>query len=315
MHSMSAHRLQGFVTWHPLIYRDFPIVLLRVFRWLSILPLGLLQALGAALGLLVYALSGVYRQRLRSHLQQAGYDPRRLARKAAAHAGRMVGELPVVWFRRGAAAPVHRVEVIGKEHVDAVRAQGLGVLYLTPHLGCFEISAQVAALWGPITVMFRPPRKRALLPLALASRQRHNLATAPANLAGVRQLLRALRAGEAVGLLPDQAPGSGEGVWADFFGRPAYTMTLPARLVQLGKARIILASALRQPGGRGYVLTLEPFHEPLDADPQRSATQINHALEALIRRAPEQYLWAYNRYKRPAGAEPPPAQHGEEFAA
>ncbi|MGC9163359.1 MAG: lysophospholipid acyltransferase family protein [Thiomonas sp.] len=283
-------------------------MLLRVFRWLSVLPLGLLQALGAALGLAVYALSGTYRRRLWANLQQAGYDPRRLARKAAAQAGRMVGELPAVWFRQGAAAPVHRVRVIGKEHVDAARAQGQGVLYLTPHLGCFDVSAQIAATWGPITVMYRPPRKAALQPVALASRQRHNLAIAPANLAGVRQLLRVLRAGEAVGLLPDQAPSSGEGVWADFFGRPAYTMTLPARLVQLGNARIILASALRLPRGRGYVLTLEPFPQVLDADPQRAAAQINQAMEALIRRCPEQYLWGYNRYKRPPGAPPPPTE-------
>lgn len=277
-------------------------MLLRIFRWLSVLPLSLLQALGAALGLTVYAASGIYRQRLRANLQQAGYDPKRLARKAAAQAGRMVGELPAVWFRQGLKAPVHRVRVIGKEHVDAVRAQGKGVLYLTPHLGCFDVSAQAASAWGPITVMYRPPRKAALQPVALASRQRHNLSIAPANMAGVRQLLRALRAGEAVGLLPDQAPAQGEGVWADCFGRPAYTMTLPARLVQLGNARIILASALRLPFGRGYTLMLEPFPQELDADPQRAATQINHALETLIRRCPEQYLWGYNRYKRPPGA-------------
>jgi len=283
-------------------------MLLRVFRWLSVLPLGLLQALGAALGLAVYAASAIYRQRLRANLQQAGYDPTLLARKAAAQAGRMVGELPAVWFRQGPKAPVHRVQVIGKEHVDAARARGQGVLYLTPHLGCFDVSAQTASAWGPITVMYRPPRKAALQPVALASRQRHNLAIAPANLAGVRQLLRALRAGESVGLLPDQAPGSGEGVWADFFGRPAYTMTLPARLVQMGNARIILASALRQPHGRGYTLLLEPFPQELDADPQRAATQINQALETLIRRCPEQYLWGYNRYKRPPGAPPTPTE-------
>ena len=286
-------------------------MLLRLFRWLSVLPLGVLQALGAGLGLVVYASSAVYRQRLRAHLRQAGYAPGEWALNAAAHAGRMVGELPAVWFRRGDAAPVHRVEVLGKEYVDAVRARGKGVLYLTPHLGCFEISAQTAAQWGPITVMFRPPRKAVLRPLALASRQRHNLATAPANLAGVRLLLRALRSGESVGLLPDQAPGSGEGVWADYFGRPAYTMTLPSRLVQLGNAEIILASALRRPGGRGYTLTLELLPEPLAADPQRAAEQINRALETLIRRCPEQYLWAYNRYKQPAGAPPAPTPAAE----
>ena len=281
-------------------------MLLRAFRLLSVLPLGLLQAFGGALGLLVYAASSVYRQRLRANLQQAGYAPGSLARRAAIEAGRMVGEMPAVWFRSGPKAPVHRVQVSGREHVEAARTQSRGLLYLTPHLGCFEVSAQVAALWGPITVMYRPPRKTALQPLALASRRRDNLATAPANLAGVRQLLRALRAGEAVGLLPDQAPASGEGVWADFFGRPAYTMTLPARLVQLSGARIILASALRLPGGRGYTLTLDPFDDTLDADPQRAAEQINHALESLIRRCPRQYLWGYNRYKRPPGAPEPP---------
>ncbi len=288
-------------------------MLLPLFRLLARLPLPLLQAGGAGIGLLVYALSPVYRQRLRTNLTQAGYDPARLARASAAHAGRMVGELPAVWFRTGPAAPVHRVQVQGKAHVDAARAEGRGVLYLTPHLGCFDVSAQVAAKWGPITVMFRPPHKRALQPLAEASRQRDNLATAPATLTGVRQLLRALRAGEAVGLLPDQAPAAGEGVWAPFFGRPAFTMTLPARLAQLSGARIILASALRLPRGRGYTLTLEPLDAELPADPAAAAATINAALEMLIRRAPEQYLWAYNRYKRPAGApEPPaalPAQH------
>lgn len=283
-------------------------MLLTAFRLLSRLPLGLLQAGGTAIGLLVYAVSAVYRGRIHAHLAQAGYAPDRLARAAAAQAGRMVGELPAVWFRQGPGAPVHRVTVSGKEHVDAARAQGQGVLYLTPHLGCFEVSAQTAAQWGPITVMFRPPRKEALRPLAAASRERDNLATAPATLAGVRQLLRALRAGESVGLLPDQAPAAGEGVWAPFFGRAAYTMTLPARLVQLSGARIILASALRLPRGRGYTLTLEPFDAPLPDDPAAAAAAINAALETLIRRCPEQYLWGYNRYKRPPGAAEPPQE-------
>lgn len=281
-------------------------MLLRLFRLLSVLRLGWLQLLGGGIGLAVYAASPTYRRRLRANLAQAGYSPRRFALTAAVEAGRMVGEMPAVWFAHGMDAPVRHVQVSGREHVDATRAQGRGVLYLTPHLGCFEVSAQIAALWAPITVMYRPPRKAALRPLAEASRRRHNLSTAPASLAGVRQLLRVLRAGEAVGLLPDQAPASGEGVWADFFGRPAYTMTLPARLVQLSGARIILASALRLPRGRGYALTLEPFDDPLDPDPQRAAAQINHALEAMIRRCPQQYLWGYNRYKRPPGAPEPP---------
>ena len=81
-----------------------------------------------------------------------------------------------------------------------------------------------------ITIMYRPPKLKWLEPLMLAGRQRWHAKLVPANLRGVRLLYKALKNGEAVGLLPDQTPGVGEGVWAGFFGRPAYTMPLVSRL-------------------------------------------------------------------------------------
>jgi KDO2-lipid IV(A) lauroyltransferase len=113
-------------------------------------------------------------------------------------------------------------------------------------------------------------------------------------------LYKALARGEAVGVLPDQAPGVGEGVWADFFGRPAYTMTLVTRLQRVSDAAVIMAFAERLPEGRGYRLHLEGLPtEHLDE------AALNRAIEAQVRRCPEQYLWSYNRYKIPAGAPPP----------
>jgi KDO2-lipid IV(A) lauroyltransferase len=277
--------------------------MLRLFRALSRLPLGLLQAGGALLGLIVWAASPTYRRRLHANLRQAGYAPRRLALAVARQTGRMVGELPFVWFRDGHSAAVQRVEVRGREVVDRARAAGRGVLYLTPHLGCFEVSAQIASTWAPITVLYRPPRKAWLGELAQA-RLRAGLRIAPATIGGMRPLLRALRNGEAVGMLPDQAPSAGEGVWAPFFGRPAYTMTLPARLVELTGALIVLAFAERLPRGRGYVLHLQALDEALPADPVAAATRINRAIEDTVRLEPAQYLWGYNRYKTPAGATP-----------
>ncbi|SCC95533.1 Lipid A biosynthesis acyltransferase [Thiomonas sp. X19] len=285
--------------------------MLRLFRALSHLPLGLLQALGALLGLAVYAASPTYRKRLRANLAQAGYAPSRLALDVARGTGRMLGEMPYVWFRFGPSAAVRRVQLVGKEHVEQAKRESRGILFLTPHLGCFEASAQVVSEWLPITVLYRPPRKRWLDSLVQA-RPRGQLRTAPATVTGMRPLLRALRHGEAVGLLPDQAPGAGEGVWAPFFGRPAYTMTLPARLVQLTGARIILAFAERLPRGQGYVLHFLPFDETLPDDPVEAATRINLAVEGLIRMRPEQYLWGYNRYKAPPGSLPmPSAQSGQ----
>ena len=103
-------------------------------------------------------------------------------------------------------------------------------------------------------------------------------------------------------MLPDQAPGEGEGEWADFFGRPAYTMTLAGKLAAKG-AQIIITYAERLPRGLGYHMRFEAMPEPLAGE--TPARTLNRALEGLIRRCPAQYLWGYNRYKVPAGAQPP----------
>jgi len=172
-------------------------------------------------------------------------------------------------------------------------------------MGSFEVTAQAyaeryATTQGPITVLYRPAHKVWLRELVDTARARPGLATAPATLAGVRQMFRALRRGEAVGLLPDQVPPAGLGVWAPFFGRKAYTMTLAARLVQQTGATPLLAWGERLAHGKGYVVRLSALGDPLPPDdPVAAATIVNRAMEGLIRRAPQQYLWGYNRYKGP----------------
>jgi KDO2-lipid IV(A) lauroyltransferase len=187
-----------------------------------------------------------------------------------------------------------------------------GVIFLTPHLGCFEIIAQAIATKTPLTALYRPPRKAALKPLIEGARSRHNLLLAPANLAGVRTLFKALKKGQAIGLLPDQVPQNGEGIWADFFGRPAYTMTLPAKLQQMSGAPIILSYAERLPFGRGYVIRFVPFEETPGHTTEQRTLAINLAMEKLIARCPAQYIWSYNRYKTPPGVAAPPAPAAQE---
>ena len=276
----------------------------RVLRLIARAPLAWLHGLGAILGWAVYAVAPTYRTRLKTNLVASGVCAeegarRTLLRDAIAEAGRGVTELVVVWF--GTATQVSGlVRCDTWTMVEDAHRAGRGIIFLTPHLGCFEISALYAAQRLPITVLYRPPKLRWLEPLMIAGRQRWNARLAPANLAGVRLLYRALRRGEAVGLLPDQAPGAGEGTWADFFGRPAYTMTLVRRLQQATHAAVIMAFAERLSGGRGYLLHLEPVSTD-DFD----ETALNAAVERLVRRCPAQYLWSYNRYKVPAGAPEP----------
>lgn len=287
--------------------------ILRVLaRW----PLGLLHALGKPLGWMAYWGSRSYRRRFRANAQRAQV-PWAVARQAVGAAGQLLMELPPLWARpQGKALPMP-VEWRNVALVEQAIAAGRGLVFLTPHLGSFEVTAQsyaerFGARLGPITVLFRPARKPWLRPLVEGARRRTHLDAAPATLAGVRQMIRALRRGEAVGLLPDQVPPYGLGVWAPFFGRPAYTMTLAARLVQQTGAAVLLAWGERLPGGAGYVVHVTPLDPPLQegAEPAQSAALINRAMEALIMQCPTQYLWGYHRYKSPRPA-PAAAREGD----
>lgn len=275
-----------------------------IFRILSRLPLRVVHALGALLGRLIYLLSPTYRRHVRENLAQAGIDPA-LRGAVAAESGKQMLELARIWLRPLEEANAQVVEVVGRDCLDAALAEGRGVLFLTPHLGCFEITAQYLSSFGDITVLYRPPKSAAAQELILTGRKRARLHLAPADLSGVRALIKALKKGQMVGMLPDQAPKTGEGVWLDFFGRPAYTMTLAARLSETG-ATTLLTWGERLPQGRGYRIHFQPLTPPLSGTTQERAQQINHAVEALVRQCPAQYLWGYNRYKRPRGAEAPP---------
>lgn len=267
------------------------------------LPLRLLHAVGVLLGWLTYALSPSYRRRLQEHARLAGVSPRQM-RQAVAEAGKMVAELPRLWLRPNDQPLGRTISWQGRDALEAAYTSGRGVVLLTPHLGCFEICAQACAeamgeRW-PITVLYRPARQLWLREWVEKSRARPGLHTAPAALSGVRQMIRALKKGEAVGLLPDQVPPQGLGVWAPFFGRAAYTMTLAARLAQQTGAAVLLIWGERLPRGAGYVVHVKPLEQALpEGDPAQSAAVVNQAMEDLIRQCPQQYLWGYNRYKQP----------------
>ena len=288
--------------------------MLSLFRFFARWPLRLLHALGALIGWLTYAASPTYRHRFRANVAVAGV-PWAQARGAIAEAGRMVAELPWLWMRPLDEPLGQRLQWEGAELIEQALEQQRGLLLLTPHLGSFEICAQaIAERFGaqtPITVLFRPARKQILRDLVDGSRGRPGLLTAPATLAGVRQMIRALRRGEMVGLLPDQVPPEGLGVWVPFFGQPAYTMTLAGRLVQQTGAELLLIWGERLPRGEGFVVRVlkAPVVAPQDT-PESAASTVNLAMEQMIRVAPGQYLWAYQRYKNPRGldiAAAPPA--------
>lgn len=269
-----------------------------LFKILSVFPLWVLHGVGWFLGWVSFLLSPTYRRRFLANCAQAGVASSQWTR-AVGEGGKLVAELPRLWM--GSEVPVvwH-----GAEHIDQALQTGKGVLFLTPHLGCFEVTAQAyAQRFGragrPMTVLFRPARKAWLADLVASSRARPGMTTAPTTLAGVKQLVRALKAGNCVGLLPDQVPPAGQGLWVPFFGRDAYTMTLSARLAQQTGASILIAWGERLSWGSGYAVHVHAMHDALAADLGAATLQINRAMEQLVRQGAGQYLWGYDRYKQP----------------
>ena len=283
-------------------------MLLLVCRLLACIPLRIAHAIGRILGRLVYALPGRFRDRLRANAAQAGYRDPAFCWRAAGETGAMIAELPHVWFRHEETmAKVIMDEDALSSLVEPVRVQARGILFLSPHLGCFEAMARRVAIAAPLTVMFRPPRKSYLEPLMLEARNTSGLLAVPANPKGVKQLLRVLKAKGMVGVLPDQVPKEGNGVWAPFFGRLAYTVTLPGKLASHTGAAVIGMACERLPKGQGWRTHYARVPEPLPESPEQQAALFNQVMESLIRQFPEQYLWSYHRYKEPRHAPTPSA--------
>ena len=269
-----------------------------LFKVLSFLPLVVLHGAGWVLGWLVFLLSARYRGRLIANARQAGVV-RADWTKSVGAAGQLVAELPRLW----AGTPV-ALEWSGAEHIEDALRLGKGILFLTTHLGCFEVTAQAyAAKFGqlgcPITVLYRPPRQSWLRTLVELSRERPGLKTAPTTLAGVKQMVRALKAGECVGLLPDQVPPEGQGEWVPFFGKDAYTMTLSVRLAAQTGATVLFAWGERKPWGRGYRVHVQSFPQEWSKAMPEALHQMNRVMESMVLHASQQYLWGYARYKQP----------------
>jgi Kdo2-lipid IVA lauroyltransferase/acyltransferase len=283
--------------------------MIGLFKLAARLPLWLMRGIGLALGWLVWAASARYRHVMRENWQAAVrsgalFSGERSQRgrytDAIGHAGLIATELPKIWCDPTA---IQKMSVSGLGQVQALAAAGRPILFLTPHLGAFELSARKLSTFFPITVLYRPARQAVFRRLMEALRPMAGLSTAPANASGVRQLVRALRKGETVGMLPDQVPSQGDGVWADFFGKPAYTMTLPIRLAQATNAAVVWVLAVRTRNGWHLDLNVwSDSHRLSELSLEQGAQLMNQALMKEISRAPEQYLWAYNRFKSPKGS-------------
>jgi KDO2-lipid IV(A) lauroyltransferase len=272
-----------------------PKTLLKI---IAMLPLPLIHGLGVMIGWISYWTDKKFSRRIRNNLHKSKLasntkEHARLVGLNVGETGKGILETLAIWVKsqRSILKWVKRCE--GWQHVESALAAKKGIIFLTPHLGCYEITARYYTAQHPMTVLYTPTRKSWLSNIMEAGRERSKTTLAPANLSGVRRLLKTLKSGEAVGILPDQVPDLGDGAWATYFGEPAYSMTLVSKLVEATGATVLLAYGERLAWGQGFIIHIEPLNT--ETTPQ----DINNAIERLVRRKPEQYLWSYRRFKQP----------------
>ena len=267
------------------------------FKCFAILSLPALHKCGAALSWVIYFCSPKSAKMMQENIKNSGLARDDVQFKAILHenigeSGKALLETLGIWQKKEAELlamikQVHQWNIVK----DALQL-GKGVIFLTPHLGCFEITSIYYGSKHPITALYRAPKQAWLMPLIQAGRTRTGVTLAEANASGVRKLMQALKRNEAIGILPDQIPAAGEGEWADFFGKPAYTMTLASKLAEKTGAAVIMAYGERLPNGAGYEIHLKKIESIA------TPALLNKAIEQQIAQKPSQYLWRYNRHKQ-----------------
>lgn len=218
-------------------------------------------------------------------------------------------ELPRIFTKGGDYALSLIQSVHGQQHYDAALQSGNGVILLAPHLGNWEITIHYFNQFSPMTAMFAPPKQAFLYDILQQARESTGAKLVPTNITGIRALMKTLKNGGAIGILPDQQPKAGQGgVFADFMGHSALTMTLVSQLLQRQSATVLFVFAKRV--ANGYDIHILPAPEGLDHKDERlAATALNQGVAACVHLAPSQYQWTYKRFHRQPNDEQSPYEN------
>ncbi len=282
-----------------------------LIRLLAYLPLSFIQSTGVLFGRVFHFLKPAVQKTLRENLINAltyhkndGHPCNKEISESIkiniAESGKTILESLAIWVSSQERILKWVVKVDGQEILDEAVANQKGIIFITPHLGAYEITSIYYGASHPITILYRRPRKKWLQDLIVNGRSKGMIKLAEPNASGVKKLYQALKNGEAIGILPDQIASKGQGEWANFFGRPAYTMVLLSKLALKTQANVIIAVGERLKNGQGFIIHLEK----LETEDIATSQQLNHALEKKILNWPLQYIWNYDRFKAQAHLTP-----------
>jgi KDO2-lipid IV(A) lauroyltransferase len=281
--------------------------LLRTF---ATLPLPLAHAVGTVIGWGLILVPNDLRRISRINIplclpELTPAQQKRLLYSSLIEAGKTMSEAGALWRWPGSRLLAQVKSVSGEDQLRAALTSGRGAILAVPHLGAWEMMGLYCSAHYPMTSLYRPPRLTEMDDIVRHGRERLGAKLVAADAGGVRALYQSLKRGELVGMLPDQEPGAGNGVFATLFGIQANSMVLLSRLAIKTGAAVIFAYAERLPRGQGYHLHFFPAPPTINQEPLAQSVMVMNAMvEKLIRQKTKQYQWGYKRFRtRPEGEE------------
>lgn len=222
----------------------------------------------------------------------------RVGKASVIETGKALTESLWLW-KRPISELQNKIMIVEGEHLlrEAQRAEA-GLIIAAPHLGSWECACQPLVIDRPITCLYQPPRMASLEPLLIAGRTNLGAALTPLDTSGIKQVLKELKHGHTIGILPDQEPDAVSGHFAPLFAQPANTMYLLAKFAYRSKAQVLFCFCKRLPQGAGWHVHYFPAEPGVaNADKAIATTALNKSVEQCIMACPEQYLWSYKRFR------------------
>lgn len=281
-----------------------------LIKFVGALPRPLARSAGISIAWLVYLLHGKLRRVGMRNLELAFPEKSRRERKKILRGvftslGRQVAE--VCLFPTYTRANVSKTVVYeGFENFERALARGKGVIFLTGHLGAWELSAFAHSLYGyPLNIVMRPLDNPYLDQLTREYRTMHGNKAVDKDFA--RGLIAAMRKGETVGVLMDTNMIASQGVFVDYFGIEACTASGVARVALKTDAAVVPGFTIWDPVLQKYRLRFDPPIELIrtgknEADVVANTAKFTKVIEDYVRKYPDQWLWVHRRWKtRPKG--------------
>jgi KDO2-lipid IV(A) lauroyltransferase len=275
---------------------------LALLHGLAILPQIVTRPMAKVSGWLMWRANGRLRRVTERNLDICFPDltteqRAKLARSSLLGLSSNIIDIGRTWIWRPERLLRHITRVSGEDHLRDAIANGKGTLVLLPHLGNWELMSPYFGARGSTTAMYGHAENVILDDIVHKARQRSGITMVHTGVSGVRALLKELKAGNFVLMLPDQVPQKGFGMFAPFFGEPAYTMTLATNLLQRTGAKAVCGFCKRLPDGN-YEIVFRAVDDAIyDPDDATALDALNKSVETCVLDCPEQYQWGYKRFK------------------